>query len=234
MDEESTPRPRIELPNDDGVTRKVLAEATVKWLGVYFDRKLLFNEHVKNMAAKADKAVSGMSMPANTIRGLSQKHYRQLYIACVRPILTYASMAWWTGKKTQEKKLERVQRRALREVVAAFCTTPIEAIEIEAPVPPIRLHLDQCARRAAMRLNKLSTRNPVIQCLNNRWRAGRNPSNLPPLPTHRASRAANKLKKTTQLQQITAMTDPKDERLYASFELTVPWRCTNRNNTLAT
>ncbi len=102
--------PHIEFTDDDGVTRKVLAEGTVKWLGVYFDRKLLFNEHVKNMAAKAEKAVSGMSMLANTVRGLSQKHYRQLYIACIRPVLTYASTAWWTGKKTHEKELERVQR----------------------------------------------------------------------------------------------------------------------------
>ena len=36
------------------------------------------------------------------VRGLSQDHIRRLYTACVRPILTYASPAWWRGKKKQE------------------------------------------------------------------------------------------------------------------------------------
>ncbi len=98
--------PHIEFTDDDRITRKVIAEATVKWLGVYFDRKLLFNKHVKNMAAKADKVVSGMSMLANTVCGLSQKHYWQLYIACVLPVLSYVSTTWWTGKKSHEKELK--------------------------------------------------------------------------------------------------------------------------------
>ncbi|KAK0225284.1 hypothetical protein IW262DRAFT_1293732 [Armillaria fumosa] len=61
------------------------------------------------------------------------------------------------------------------------------------------------------------------------WRAGRNPSSPPPFPTHKTSRAATELKKTTQLQQLAAMTDPKDERLYPFSELAAPWRCTNRD-----
>ncbi len=96
----------------------------------------------------------------------------------------------------------------------AFRTTPIEAIEIEASIPPIHLHLDQCARRSAIRFNKLSTRNP---------------SNPPPLPTRRESRAVNEIKKTTQLQQIAALTDPIDERLYPFSDLAAPWRRTERD-----
>ncbi|KAK0210246.1 hypothetical protein DFS33DRAFT_1270322 [Desarmillaria ectypa] len=76
----------------------------------------------------------------------------------------YAASAWWTGKKTHEKEPERVQRRALRKVVAAFRTTPIEALEIEASIPP----MDQCIRQAAVRINKLSTRNPTVQRLESR------------------------------------------------------------------
>ncbi|KAK0478909.1 hypothetical protein IW261DRAFT_1481652 [Armillaria novae-zelandiae] len=141
-----------------------------------------------------------MTMLANTVRGLSQKHYRQLYIACICPVLT------------------------LRKVVAAFRTTPIEA-----STPPIRLYLDQCTRRAAIRFNKLSTGNPIIQQLDNRWRAGRNPSNPPPLPTHKASRAVAETKKTTQLQQVAMLTDPNDERLHPFSDLAAPWRRTEQD-----
>ncbi|KAI4293689.1 hypothetical protein K525DRAFT_148505, partial [Schizophyllum commune Loenen D] len=53
------------------------------WLGIHLDRKLLFNDHVKIMAAKAGGAVGRLTMLSNTIRGLSQANIRTLYKACV-------------------------------------------------------------------------------------------------------------------------------------------------------
>ncbi|EIW83488.1 hypothetical protein CONPUDRAFT_52536 [Coniophora puteana RWD-64-598 SS2] len=84
---------------------------TMRWLGIFFDRKLLFNAHVKEIAARAERITLGLSMLANTIRGLPQARVRQLYIACVRSVMSYASPVWWTGKKTHANLLERVQRR---------------------------------------------------------------------------------------------------------------------------
>ncbi len=118
-----------------------------------------------------------MSMLANTVHGLPRNTTGNCTLLAYGPALTYASTVRCTGKKSHEKELERVQRRALRKVIAALRTMPIEAVEIEASIPPIHLHLDQCARRAALGLNKRSTRNPVIQRLDNTWRSGRNPRN---------------------------------------------------------
>ncbi|KAH7873299.1 uncharacterized protein C8R40DRAFT_1016611, partial [Lentinula edodes] len=61
----------------------------VRWLGVYFDRKLLFNHHVKTLAGSAGKAVGSLIMLANTVKGLSPYHMRMMYKSCVVPVMTY-------------------------------------------------------------------------------------------------------------------------------------------------
>jgi hypothetical protein len=138
--------PSITLQDNDGITRTVTPTATVRWLGVYFDRKLRFEHHAKLLAARGENTVSSFTMLANTIRGLSHAHLRQLYIACVTPKILYACPAWWTGKQYQIRPLERVQRRALRLICAAFKTTPIHALELEASIPPIHIQAQSLAR----------------------------------------------------------------------------------------
>ncbi|KAJ7648928.1 hypothetical protein DFH06DRAFT_996803, partial [Mycena polygramma] len=81
--------PPIPLPGKDGGIVFLTASKTVKWLGIHFDRKLRFDEHVKKLAARAQSAVNGLCMLANTVRGLSQSHLRTLYLSCVLPILSY-------------------------------------------------------------------------------------------------------------------------------------------------
>ncbi|KAJ7936782.1 hypothetical protein B0H13DRAFT_1463869, partial [Mycena leptocephala] len=62
---------------------------TIKWLGVYLDKGLLFNHHVKTLAARAENTVNGLSRLSNTVKGLSQSHLRHLYKACVIPVMTH-------------------------------------------------------------------------------------------------------------------------------------------------
>ena len=66
--------PPISLQDYDGVTRVLVPEKTVKWLGVHFNRKLMFKHHMKIAAAKGESSVNTLKMLANTIRGLSHVH----------------------------------------------------------------------------------------------------------------------------------------------------------------
>lgn len=68
--------PPIVLEDLDGVTRTIVPKKTVRWLGVHFDRKLLFNHHVKIVAAKGENAVNALTMLTNTVQGLSQTFLR--------------------------------------------------------------------------------------------------------------------------------------------------------------
>ena len=89
-------------------------------------------------------------MLGNTFRGIPPILMRRLYQACVLPIMTYASAVWWKGKKVHEKLLTKIQNQALRVVCAAFQTTPIYAMEVEASIPPIRLRLDYITKYIAI------------------------------------------------------------------------------------
>ncbi|KAF8583295.1 hypothetical protein K439DRAFT_71950 [Ramaria rubella] len=125
-----TNEPSIWLPVANNVMFEVKAEHTVKWLGIYFDRKLTFNEHVKCMIGKAEKSINGLSMLANTV--------------------TYGSPIWWTGKKSHAAALDVTQNKALRRICASFKTTPVRALQIEAACPPSHLKLDLLSTQAAL------------------------------------------------------------------------------------
>jgi len=108
-------------------------------------------------------------MLSNTVQGLSHLNLHTLYRTCILPIITYASAVWWTKKDAHAKALSWIQNQALQIICVAFKTTPIQALEIEAAIPPIHLHLDYLERKARICLNRLSIANPVIYRLPIAW-----------------------------------------------------------------
>ena len=174
----------------------------MRWLGVYFDRKLRFQKHATILAAQGESAVSGLTMLANMIHSLSQAHLRHLYLACVSPKILYACPVWWTGHQYQIKPLEKVQRRALRLICAAFRTTPIEALEIEASIPPVKHQVNLHRKQCAIRFNKLSSTSPIMQWLPHLWRDRRGPTMPPPLQPRLDNNSATNRARTTNLLKI--------------------------------
>lgn len=211
--------PPIVLQDHDGVARTLVPEKSVRWLGVHFDRKLLFNHHVKTLAVRGANAVNALSMLANTIRGLSQIHLRRLYLACIIPKILYACPSWWNKTKCQAKPLKKVQRKALVLICAAFKTTPTAALETKASIPPLKFHADLITRRYAIRLNKLPSASPIIQRLPKEWRNNDPPSFPPPIQTGREPRR----KPATSLNKIAKHTSHDHERINPL--LYPPWIC---------
>lgn len=70
--------PAIQIMDDDNIICTITVSSSVKWLGVHFDCKLLFNQNVKQMAARTEGVVGKLTMLANTVKGLSQVHLRHL------------------------------------------------------------------------------------------------------------------------------------------------------------
>lgn len=198
--------------DSDSTTHTVTPEATVRWLGVHFDQKLHFRSHAKLLAAREEHTVNGLCMLANTVRGLSHIHLRRLYLAYVIPKILYACPVWWSGTKYQSKPLEKVQRRALTLICAAFKTTPIAVLEIEASIPSIKLQVNLHKKRCAICLNKLSQSSPIIQRLPDAWRDNEGPTQPPPLPTCKSQSRSN-TRKSTRLIEIAKLTDLSHERI---------------------
>ncbi|KAF8759946.1 Reverse transcriptase (RNA-dependent DNA polymerase) [Rhizoctonia solani] len=72
---------QITLTHDLG-TSVITPKVVVRWLGFYLDQKLNFKEHVRYMANKANAILAGLRMLADTVKGMSMRHARILFIAC--------------------------------------------------------------------------------------------------------------------------------------------------------
>jgi hypothetical protein len=70
----------------------------VKWLEIWFDRKLSFKTYVKKRIAAASRIFYLISRLANTERELSFQAIRRLYIAYVTSIADYEVSIWWKNQ----------------------------------------------------------------------------------------------------------------------------------------
>ncbi|KAJ3500852.1 hypothetical protein NMY22_g19122 [Coprinellus aureogranulatus] len=215
----------------DTPEKAVPVSATVRWLGVHFDRHLRFEQHAKLLGTAGEAAVNGLIMLSNTVRGLSQIHLRRLYLACVIPKILYASPVWWNNTTYQRKPLEKVQNRALRLICAAFRTTPIRALELESSIPPLHIHNKLISRRCAIRFNKLPISSPIIRRLGREWHQEQdtdtNRTQLinfnPPLPPQpKRQRKKKPSQEPTTLLNLARLTDHRHERIDPF--LIPPWR----------
>jgi hypothetical protein len=90
--------------------------------------------------------------------------------------------------------------------------TPIHALKIQVSIPTIHLTLDLEKTPEAIRFNKLSVRNPVIQRLQDNWRKGQDPSSKPPI----VWAPKRRVRKEPQLQKVVKLTSSNDEYMYIS------------------
>ena len=81
-------KPSLKLPNG----AIVLPSKVVKWLGIYYNEKLSFKEHIAYRTSKAKQAFYRVQRLTNISRGLSPFAIRQLYLACVTSVIDYGSL----------------------------------------------------------------------------------------------------------------------------------------------
>jgi hypothetical protein len=72
---------------------KADSKTKAKYLGVWLDQRLNFRTHVKYTVKRAGKTVDGLATLASSTWGMETAYLRQLYKACVQPVLTSTS-AW--------------------------------------------------------------------------------------------------------------------------------------------
>ena len=224
------PIPPITLPTSDapGETRIYEPQPHIKWLGLIFDSKLSFEQHVQHLASRGAAVAGCLEMLATTKGGLSHRNIQTLYNACVLPVLSYAAPVWWNGKKSQIQKIETIENRCLRTIFPVFNTTPLHAIQAESGIPPLRIWLNYMKQRAAARLSaRIDPTNPIHERLpiqlrreNNRCTATSPP--LPMRPARRKPGMPNKFREST-IHEITKEIPEKIEKILPSHTIP-PWR----------
>ncbi|PHH92207.1 hypothetical protein CDD83_8407 [Cordyceps sp. RAO-2017] len=148
----------------------------LRWLGVWFDRKLSFRTHVEKWAAKAKKVAEFLQSLSNTRRGIPPQSTRHAVTACVLPILLYGAHVWHPGTLRPvwgscrlippritylKNRIQQTLNVAMRAIAPVWRTTPIAALHRETGIPPAELLLTDALRRAAVRLRSLDARHPL-------------------------------------------------------------------------
>ena len=91
--------------------RKLKVVKTEKDLGVYFDNKLLFEEHISIIIKKAS---SLLGMIRRSFVYLDKVIFKLLFVTIVRPHLEYAAPVWNPHLKKLITQIENVQRRGTK------------------------------------------------------------------------------------------------------------------------
>jgi hypothetical protein len=123
-----------------------------RYLGFFFDRHLLFHEHMCFYTTKAISMVCTMGMLGNSFRRLSPRQKHILHRSCVVPIATYGFKLWYycgSRCKGQVAKLTKMQHHAALWITGAFCTSPGGSAGALAGLIPIRLHLQKLAGQSS-------------------------------------------------------------------------------------
>jgi hypothetical protein len=160
------PGPTVWLPpersSNDGTL--VTPVTTARYLGIYLDTTLSFRAHQKFYFTKAESTLSTLRMLGNSIRGLSPKDKRRLYIANVLPVMSYCAQLWWCpnwkGNKEAANALQRIQNQAARWISGAFRTTPLGTLNALAGLIPVSKNIDILMRKAALRSKTLPASHP--------------------------------------------------------------------------
>ena len=101
--------------SEDGSANQVKLEATAceKYIGVHVDNNLSFKDHIYT---KTKKANAVMGIIRRTFDYLDQNMFLQLSKSLVRPLIETSVAVCVLYKKTAITELERVQRRATKQV----------------------------------------------------------------------------------------------------------------------
>jgi hypothetical protein len=221
-----------EMPN--GEKLHVTAQKNMHWLGFFFDRQLLWTQHVDIMCNRAMSKVHGLKILGNSVKGMRLDNRRQLFNTIIIPVLTYGVPLWYRGADKRQgklvQKMQRVQNAALKSMLGAFRTSPVRAMEHIASIIPMRLRIERLMARAAVCLRTLPVLLQPLMRMPDAWHPPGEPRQAIPVAAPRpikARTAASKRRAAepkTQLHRLAAkaqVSGRADERV-VPFSV-APW-----------
>lgn len=122
-------------------------------LGICFDEKHRFTNHVEAVAGVCIKKLDIMKSLVYKTKGAHPKFLIQIYKSLIRTKLDYGAFLWDNLTKKQEESLEKIQNNAMRIAVGAMSTTPVEALQRETALIPLHMRRQQLASNLALKIS---------------------------------------------------------------------------------
>lgn len=108
-----------------------------KFLGITFDTKLTWHQHINNIRKAAMLNTNILKMLSGTKWGAHRNTLIMLCHAFVLSRLNYGAPVFATAAKTALRKLDPVLNLAIRLSTGAFRTSPVKSILVEAGMLPL-------------------------------------------------------------------------------------------------
>ncbi|XP_077975317.1 uncharacterized protein LOC144431279 [Styela clava] len=116
----------------------------VRYLGVYFDRRLNYKRHIEYVVQKCSKRINLLRLLIGTSWGANKSPLLSLYRSLVRPIIEYGMEAYFSASINAIRKIEIIQSQCLRIAAGGMMSTPKIALQVccnEMPLIIRRLQL---------------------------------------------------------------------------------------------
>ena len=153
------------LPTDsltlDGAQIKNVESLT--YLGVLFDRKLTFNQHLSAKIDKCTKLLFSVRKMVGSDWGLSPKVCKWIYNTFIAPSILYGCHLWATKTitRTIQARLKKLQRLCCLFISGSCRTTPTATMEVALGLMPLDLQAKARAAEIVWRLVGTLDHDPV-------------------------------------------------------------------------
>ena len=135
---------------------------TFKYLGLTFDAPTLtWKAHIEGVCRQGYQRVNILKALAGTW-GADREMLLNIYKAYVRPKLLYGITAVASAAESRLEGLNRIQNAALRVALGARRTSPITALQVEADVPPIILHIKEICCTYMYKIRAQKEKHPMM------------------------------------------------------------------------
>ena len=149
--------------------QKIMCAQTTQqqiFLGTKLDRTLSFVQHTNDTTAKVNSRIKLLRAVSSRDWGWSKQTLKKIYLAVQRSVLDYSASAWQPFlSESQFSRLERSQNSALRAITGQACSTPIEALRIEAGVFSYRTQSNKLIMISHQKALRLPPNHPKAKCL---------------------------------------------------------------------
>lgn len=139
---------------------QVLLKSVIS-LNVLIDSKLKWDPHVRKTQSKLERQTNAITRIATSTWWATFQKAPLVYSTVVCPALTYGALIWISpeGRSTTKlsllRPLEIIQNRCLRVISGAYRATPIQLLESETGIPPLRNHLNTLQAQYQLRTEKI-------------------------------------------------------------------------------
>ena len=116
---------------------------TYRYLGMVIDKTFNFDAHIKDLETRVAKRLNIARYISSRRCGAGPNMLRAYYVAAIRSVLEYGSIALICAAQTSLKKREGLQNHAMRTITRAPIWTNKSTLHMELNLPPLHVRRKQ-------------------------------------------------------------------------------------------